>query len=76
MYHFISVRSSSFAALRLHQLNTKYGELAANEHVLMFSAMLFRSTQFQLGLNLVHVYNNFCPEMSELISLIQLETQP
>lgn len=75
MYHFISVRSSSFAARRLHQLNTKYGELAANEHVLMFSAMLF-SIQFQLGLNLVHIYNNYCPEMSELISLIQLETQP
>lgn len=33
MYHFIRVKSSSFAALRLHQLNIKYGELTANERM-------------------------------------------
>lgn len=33
MYYFIGVRSSSFAARRLHQLNIKYDELTANEQM-------------------------------------------
>lgn len=33
MYYFVGVRSSSFAALRLQQLNIKYDELTANEQM-------------------------------------------
>ena len=33
MYYFIRVRSSSFAALRLYQLNIKYVELTENEQM-------------------------------------------
>lgn len=44
MYHFIRVKSPSLAAPRLHQLNIKYGELAASEQMpraLLFKGLLY-----------------------------------
>lgn len=50
MYHLIRVKSSSFAAQRLHQLNIKYGELTANEQTPC--VLLFKGSEIHLQLQL------------------------